>query len=58
MCLYVIQCSQVKEEIMSNTNSFRIKPQVLEKLKEIAKQEKRSLNNLVNKILSDFTDKR
>ena len=43
---------------MSNTNSFRIKPEVLEKLKEIAKQEKRSLNNLVNKILSDFTDKR
>lgn len=43
---------------MSNTNSFRIKPEVLEKLKEIAKQEKRSLNNLVNKILSDFTDKK
>lgn len=58
MCLYVIQCSQVKEKIMSNTNSFRIKPEVLEKLKEIAKQEKRSLNNLVNKILSDFTDKK
>ena len=35
-----------------------IKPEVLEKLKEIAKQEKRSLNNLVNKILSDFTDKK
>ena len=58
MCLYVIQCSQVKEKIMSNTNLFRIKPEVLEKLKEIAKQEKRSLNNLVNKILSDFTDKK
>lgn len=58
MYLYVIQCSQVKEKIMSNTNSFRIKPEVLEKLKEIAKQEKRSLNNLVNKILSDFTDKK
>lgn len=43
---------------MSNTNLFRIKPEVLEKLKEIAKQEKRSLNNLVNKILSDFTDKK
>ena len=58
MCPYVIQCSQVKEKIMSNTNSFRIKPEVLDKLKEIAKQEKRSLNNLVNKILSDFTDKK
>lgn len=38
-------------------NCFRIEPEVLAKLKEIAKAEKRSLNNLVNKILSDFTDK-
>ena len=41
-----------------NPNTFRINKDVLEKLKEIAKNEKRSLNNLVNKILSDFTDKK
>ena len=41
-----------------NPNTFRINKEVLEKLKEIAKDEKRSLNNLVNKILSDFTDKK
>lgn len=39
-----------------NPNTFRINKEVLEKLKEIAKNEKRSLNNLVNKILSDFTE--
>lgn len=39
-----------------NPNTFRINKDVLEKLKQIAKDEKRSLNNLVNKILSDFTD--
>lgn len=39
-----------------NPNTFRINKEVLEKLKEIAKSEKRSLNNLVNKILSDFTE--
>lgn len=41
-----------------NPNTFRINKDVLEKLKQIAKDEKRSLNNLVNKILSDFTDKK
>ena len=41
-----------------NPSTFRINKEVLEKLKEIAKNEKRSLNNLVNKILSDFTDKK
>ena len=41
-----------------NPNTFRINKYVLEKLKQIAKDEKRSLNNLVNKILSDFTDKK
>lgn len=41
-----------------NPSTFRINKDVLEKLKEIAKNEKRSLNNLVNKILSDFTDKK
>lgn len=41
-----------------NPNTFRIRKDVLEKLKQIAKDEKRSLNNLVNKILSDFTDKK
>lgn len=39
-----------------NPNTFRINKDVLVKLKQIAKDEKRSLNNLVNKILSDFTD--
>ena len=39
-----------------NPNTFRISKDVLGKLKQIAKDEKRSLNNLVNKILSDFTD--
>ena len=39
-----------------NPNTFRIGKDVLEKLKQIAKDEKRSLNNLVNKILSDFTE--
>ena len=39
-----------------NPNTFRINKDVLEKLKQIAKDEKRSLNNLVNKILSDFTE--
>lgn len=37
-------------------HSFRIQPEVLAELKEIAKQEKRSLNNLVNKILSDYIE--
>lgn len=41
-----------------NPNTFRINKDVLEKLKQIAKDEKRSLNNLVNKILFDFTDKK
>ena len=41
-----------------NPNTFRISKDVLEKLKQIAKDEKRSLNNLVNKILSDFTENR
>ena len=35
---------------------MRDRYEFLEKLKQIAKDEKRSLNNLVNKILSDFTD--
>lgn len=41
----------------SNPQSLRIKEEVLLKLKEIAKEESRSLNNLVNKILSDFVNK-
>lgn len=39
-----------------NPNTFRIKPEILAKLKEMAKEEKRSLNNLVNKILSDYLE--
>lgn len=36
--------------------SCRTDKKVLEKLKEIAKSEKRSLNNLISKILSDFVE--
>lgn len=40
----------------ASPNCFRIEPEVLAKLKEIAKAEKRSLNNLVNKILAEYVE--
>ena len=43
---------------MTILKSFRLPKEVLEKLEETAKKEKRTLANLVVKILSDFTDKK
>ena len=43
---------------MTIIKSFRLPKEVVEKLEIVAKQEKRTLANLVIKILSDFTDKK
>ena len=43
---------------MTILKSIRIKEDVVAKLESIAKKEKRTFANLVNKILSDFTDKK
>lgn len=58
MCFNVIQCNQVKEVDMTILKSFRLPKDVVAKLEEVAKEEKRTLANLVIKILSDFTDKK
>ncbi len=42
---------------MTILKSFRIPENVIEELQKVAKQEKRTLANLVIKILSDFTEK-
>lgn len=42
---------------MTILKSFRLPKEVVAKLEEVAKEEKRTLANLVIKILSDFTDK-
>lgn len=42
---------------MKILKSFRIDDDVLKKLQEIADEEKRTLSNLIIKILSDFTNK-
>ena len=54
----MIQCNQVKEVDMTILKSFRLPKDVVAKLEEVAKEEKRTLANLVIKILSDFTDKK
>lgn len=43
---------------MTILKSFRLPEDVVEKLEKVAKEEKRTLANLVVKILSDFTDKK
>ncbi len=43
---------------MKILKSFRIDDDVLKKLQEIADEEKRTLSNLIIKILSDFTNKK
>lgn len=43
---------------MTILKSFRLPKEVVAKLEEVAKEEKRTLANLVIKILSDFTDKK
>lgn len=42
---------------MKVLKSFRLPKDVVNKLEKLAKDEKRTLANLVSKILSDFTDK-
>ena len=42
---------------MTILKSFRIPENVIEELQKVAKQGKRTLANLVIKILSDFTEK-
>lgn len=41
---------------MTIIKSFRLPEEVVKKLEKIAKEEKRTLANLVIKILSDYTD--
>lgn len=41
---------------MKIIKSFRLPEEVVKKLERVAKEEKRTLANLVIKILSDFTD--
>lgn len=41
---------------MKIIKSFRLPEEVVKKLEKVAKEEKRTLANLVIKILSDFTD--
>lgn len=41
---------------MTIIKSFRLPEEVVRKLEKIAKEEKRTLANLVIKILSDYTD--
>ena len=41
---------------MTILKSFRLPEDVLKKLEKVAKEEKRTLANLVIKVLSDFTD--
>lgn len=43
---------------MKILKSFRIDDDVLKKLQKIADEEKRTLSNLIIKILSDFTNKK
>lgn len=43
---------------MTILKSFRLPEDVVLKLEKTAKEEKRTLANLVIKILSDFTDKK
>ena len=42
---------------MTILKSVRFDAEVLNKLKEIAKDEKRTLSNLINKILTEFVEK-
>ena len=41
---------------MKIIKSFRLPEEVVKKLERVAKEEKRTLANLVIKILSDYTD--
>lgn len=39
---------------MTLLKSFRIEEETIKRLEEIAEDDKRTLNNLINKVLSDF----
>lgn len=59
--LFVFQCDTIiasKGDNMKILKSFRIDVDVLKKLQKIADEEKRTLSNLIIKILSDFTNKK
>lgn len=43
---------------MKTLKAFRIDTEILSVLESIAEEEQRSLSNLVNKILSDFVNKK
>lgn len=43
---------------MTVLKSIRISEETLAKLEKIAEEEKRTVSNLINKILSDFVDKK
>ena len=43
---------------MTVSKTFRLDSEVVEKLEKIAQEEKRTLANLVKKILSDFADQK
>ena len=43
---------------MTTIKTVRIDKETLEKLQKVAEEEKRTLSNLINKILSDFVDKK
>lgn len=43
---------------MTVSKTFRLDAEVVEKLEKIAQEEKRTLANLVKKILSDFADQK
>lgn len=43
---------------MTVLKSIRISEETLAKLEKLAEEEKRTVSNLINKILSDFVDKK
>lgn len=43
---------------MTVLKSIRISKEILAKLEKVAEEEKRTVSNLINKILSDFVDKK
>lgn len=43
---------------MTVLKSIRISKETLAKLEKVAEEEKRTVSNLINKILSDFVDKK
>lgn len=43
---------------MKKLRSYRIDEDILEKLSNIAKEERRTVSSLINKVLSDFVNKK